>query len=243
MTARNSSGASPKVAFMIEQTPLERIAGRSLVDEATDQIRVAIIEGSYEGGAQLVERRIGADLGIGTIAVREALGRLEAEGLVLRVPRRGAFVRAVTADAVRDLSRTRIAVEQLAVELAIENWTPELTGQAQTIIDLMAKSGRGMSRPPLWQLDQSFHRLFAEASGSESLMICWRSLDSRVGQYLRFAARTVGADEQLRVVTIHQRWLDAVKLGSVPKAKALVLDHVSTSCKSIVDIIAKEGPP
>src|ERR687886_2420989 len=90
------------------------VGHRSVRELVADHVRKEITGGTYAPGAHLVEREIAEALGVSSIPVREAFSRLVEEGLVVRMPRRGAFVAPLTVDAVRDLTRVRIALEQLA---------------------------------------------------------------------------------------------------------------------------------
>jgi DNA-binding GntR family transcriptional regulator len=85
---------------------------------AYEQIREAIVEGRYAPGQRLVEQRLAGDLVLSRTPVREALLRLEAEGLVVSEKHRGAIVRPVTAQEVEDLYALRTRLESLAAECA-----------------------------------------------------------------------------------------------------------------------------
>ncbi|WP_344772253.1 GntR family transcriptional regulator [Nocardioides panacisoli] len=87
---------------------------------AYEAIRSAIVEGRYEPGARLVEQRIAEQFALSRTPVREALRTLEAEGLVLIEPNRGATVRSLGVEEVVDLYGLRARLEGYAAELAAE---------------------------------------------------------------------------------------------------------------------------
>lgn len=91
---------------------------------AYTQIRTAIIEGRYEPGSRLVEQRIAAEFALSRTPVREALRSLEAEGLVVIEPHRGATVRALGVEDITDLYALRARLEGYAAELAAERHDP-----------------------------------------------------------------------------------------------------------------------
>ena len=74
----------------------EPLPDQSLADAVVDRLRAAISSGMYKPGERLVERRLAHEFGISHIPLREALARLTEEGLVVRLPRRGARVASLT---------------------------------------------------------------------------------------------------------------------------------------------------
>jgi DNA-binding GntR family transcriptional regulator len=90
-----------------------------------EQIRQAIVEGHYSPGQRLIEQRIAEELSLSRTPVREALHRLEAEGLVQSEPNRGAVVRALSVDDIADIYGLRARLEGYAAELAAQRATPE----------------------------------------------------------------------------------------------------------------------
>ncbi len=87
---------------------------------AYSHIRSAIVEGRYRPGQRLIEQRIAEEFSLSRTPVREALRRLEAEGLVHSEPNRGAVVRALSLEDVADLYGLRARLEAYAAELAAE---------------------------------------------------------------------------------------------------------------------------
>src|SRR6266498_734808 len=94
---------------------------RGLADEVADRIRDAIFDGVYPPGGQLREVELSAALGVSRGPVREALLRLEREGLVRSEWHRGATVTALSEQDVAELDTLRAALEQLAVRLVIDH--------------------------------------------------------------------------------------------------------------------------
>ncbi len=220
---------------------LRPVNPRSVVDHIVDSLREAILDGSLAPGTKLVERRIAVELGVSTISVREAFARLADEGVIERVPRRGAFVASVTPEFIRDLSRVRIALEQLAVELAIARWNKAFHVRAQEIIDEMRRSiGRKPKARRLWQLDEEFHVLFCEAAGSETLQIVLVDLRGRIARHLRTAWSQLAPEELGPTVQIHQEWLDAVAARDVALARRLAEQHIARSSEDAIARLAAE---
>jgi DNA-binding GntR family transcriptional regulator len=117
-------------------------------------LRAAILDGTVPAGGQLREAHIAADLGISRSPLREALTRLEEEGLVVKIPFRGAFVVEVSARDVADIASIRVLVEPYAAELS-------------------AEALRGSERPGLMRTIEELHRAllrpFRARNSAESL--------------------------------------------------------------------------
>ncbi|MEO5901733.1 MAG: GntR family transcriptional regulator [Ilumatobacteraceae bacterium] len=104
-------------------------------ERAYAQIRAAIVEGRYERGQRLVEQRIAAEYSLSRTPVREALRRLDAEGLVIIEKHRGAIVRPMATTEVLDLYGLRIQLESYAAGLAAERITAPELGELRRAVE------------------------------------------------------------------------------------------------------------
>ena len=147
-------------------------------------LRTAILNGRVPSGGQLREAHIAADLGISRSPLREALTRLEEEGLVVKIPFRGAFVVEVSAQDVAEIASIRLRVEPYAGELSME----ALRGQQrpllmQTIEDLN-RATEANDLPASIDAHLRFHRLFYDFSGHSILQNLWSGWESKLRLYL-----------------------------------------------------------
>ena len=94
--------------------------GSSLTDRAYDHIRTRVIRGEYQPGQRLVTRQIASEIGASLNPVREALGRLSAEGLVDHTPGSGASVHVPTPGEILELYEFREAIETFAATRAAQ---------------------------------------------------------------------------------------------------------------------------
>jgi DNA-binding GntR family transcriptional regulator len=97
---------------------------RSLRDRAYDDIREAILTGALRPGDRIKERDVAAQMGISTTPVKEALRRLEQEGLVVSQPRRGAVVGPLVLTSPAEILQIRADLEGYAARLAAEKMAP-----------------------------------------------------------------------------------------------------------------------
>src|SRR5437667_11654296 len=100
------------------QRALEPVRRHTLGSEVTHALREAILTGVYQPGDHLTEAEIAREMGVSHGPVREALRELEAEELIIIEPHRGAFVRAFTAQDVREIYSLRSLPDTATVQLA-----------------------------------------------------------------------------------------------------------------------------
>jgi DNA-binding GntR family transcriptional regulator len=130
----------------------------SVVDQVRLFLRELILSGKLKAGERLVETRFARQLGIGQPTVREALARLQDEGLIVRQPNRGCTVVELSPQEVSQIFRLRIAWEALAVELAMENWTPEKARELSRALKKLQIAACAGDAQKYYRADLEFHQ-------------------------------------------------------------------------------------
>ena len=121
----------------------------------------------YSPGDRLVERTISARLGVSHIPVREALTKLEDEGLVVRLPRRSARVAELSPVTIAEISSMRVLLEGFVVRRVTERWTPRVERDLLRLSDRMVAAARRGDAATVLELDHRFHeRLWQQADHS-----------------------------------------------------------------------------
>lgn len=140
---------------------------------AYDDLRAAILGGTYEDGSHLSEVRLAETLGCSRTPVREALRRLSAEGLVEFLPNRGARVVAWSTAELEDVFRIRALLEGhgafLAATAMSQASIAELHGMADRMDELVDDASPS-ARDELAQLDVGFHRAVLTGGNSKRLL-------------------------------------------------------------------------
>ena len=113
------------VSKMTEDLTLNMDAYLPLRDVVFNTLREAILKGELKPGERLMELQLAAKLGVSRTPIREAIRKLELEGLVLMIPRKGAEVAEITEKNLRDVLEVRCALEELAVQLACDRMDEE----------------------------------------------------------------------------------------------------------------------
>ena len=96
-----------------------------LRDVVFNTLRQAILKGELAPGERLMEIQLAQKLGVSRTPIREAIRKLELEGLVLMIPRRGAEVARISEKSLKDVLEVRRSLEELAIELACQRMTEE----------------------------------------------------------------------------------------------------------------------
>lgn len=186
-------------------------------------LRAAILDGSVPPGGQLREAHIAADLGISRSPLREALTRLEEEGLVVKIPFRGAFVAQVSAADVAEIASVRLCVEPYAAELSMD----ALRGHARptfvrTLEDL-ARATEHNDIPASIDAHLRFHRLFYDLSNNSILQGLWSGWENKMRLYLALDHRSYGDVHE--IVREHEGMVRCVLEGDLDAFRREVACH------------------
>ena len=149
---------------------------RSLRDETVDELRRLILSGEVAPGERLSELSISERLGVSRLPVREAFRRLEAEGLLQSLPRRGVRVAELDGDELSIVREVRIALELIAVRQTIEKQDPAVLAALRGSLETgRAAAARG-DHEELARLNDEFHELLSTGAGSRFLADTLRSV-------------------------------------------------------------------
>ena len=208
----------------------------SLVDLAKRHIQLWIIKGEYQPGERLKEEEISARLDISRPPVREAFKFLEAEGLVIRKPRRGVFVSEMTAKDVWEAYTLKATLYEMATELALDNMTPRQFAELEAIVKKMEDCANSESEDLLGyqKYHQEFHDKIMLISGNERLKKFSASIHLQV---CRFSYKSLQNKAHLNSSTrYHRRIINALKKKNKPLACKLMKDHVLEALDVLLDM-------
>jgi DNA-binding GntR family transcriptional regulator len=192
---------------------------QSRTDRAVIELRAAIIEGALEPGSPLRQDRIARKLGLSHIPVREALRRLEAEGLVRIRPMCGATVAALSAREIEELSEMRGALESLALRLAAPKIGSAELRRAGEILNRMDRMS------PRWgELNTEFHLALYAPADRPRLLQQIESLHKNIERYVIHEEK-VGKGLQ-GTQKEHRLLLELLRDKKMDDALALLSDHI-----------------
>jgi|APFre7841882724_1041349.scaffolds.fasta_scaffold01054_3 DNA-binding GntR family transcriptional regulator len=175
---RRRSGAAPAPLLSRRADTTAPARRGSLVDQAYAALRRRILDNAYSPGMQALEQTLASELGISRTPVREALIRLQQEGLVEVIPRHGMRVLPVSSADMRDIYEMLTALEAMAAELVVRRKPAET--ELQRLVEATQDMAKALEGDDLdsWALaDERFHRHLIELSGNrlliEAVLNCW----------------------------------------------------------------------
>ena len=198
----------------------------NLSDEVATRLRDAIKRGDLSPGTHLVEQEIAEQLSVSRMPVRIGIQKLIDEGLVIKEPRRGAFVHTFSSTELEEVTSIRVALEKLVVEYAIPNWSDEAEDELGRIVELMLKAASAGDRQTGYELDARFHTILWDLSKHSILIEVVSSLRSRISRFLTEANDVLSPTELNHHVAAHQRLVDVLKQGDIERAKDAIADHI-----------------
>lgn len=191
----------------------------NLTDRAYEVVRRLILERKLTGGEVLVEGRLAERLQMSRTPLREALLRLEGEGLLVRANARSYAVRRINASHYFQCLQVRERLESQAVSLAMGRITPDDVQRLREGIRLLDSSQQGASH---WQADDEIHGMFARASGNEMLA-------DTIG-HLRVLCRLFEVVDPFNRIeedrNEHLAILEAYLAGDIRRAEEAVVGHL-----------------
>jgi DNA-binding GntR family transcriptional regulator len=215
---------------------------RSLSDEVVERLRTAIICGQLAPDEPLREASLAESLGVSRGPVREALRRLEREGLVITRPNGRTSVARLSRQDLDEVFSLRTALEQLAIEFACRHATPTDLAELQTVVDTMAACiERGITEQEAAELDLSFHDLMCRISGHGRLSAYWQTLRPQI--YVFMLSRNVAsADFNSVTVRGHRELVDAIEAGDATQATSLIEGHLAFAYQLIIESYEQPCP-
>jgi len=192
-------------------------------------LREAIATGQLRGNQPLPQDEIASQLRVSHIPVREALRQLESEGLVTYQANRGATVRALTTDEIREIYDIRATLETAAVRRATPSLDAAALGRARAILD----RAESASDDALWgQLDVEFHQLVYDLEQRPRLQELITGLLRRVDRY--WLSQGLMLKHRAAFDAEHRALLAAIEAGDGDKAAALLEAHLVGASELLV---------
>ena len=198
----------------------------SAAQRAHRVIRDGIVDGTHPGGSMLSENTLATTLGISRTPVRAALLRLEEEGWVTIYPKRGALVRAFTAQDGHELAGARHLLETGGVRSASAAALAGMCTRLEALIDAQEAAVREADRDGFVELCTAFHRGFVEAGGNGLLLDFADRLQNRQAMMLHLSLAAIDAHAQ-EIVDDHRALLDAARRGDLDRFAELLHAHMS----------------
>ncbi|MGY1747149.1 GntR family transcriptional regulator [Blastococcus sp. SYSU D00695] len=189
-------------------------------------IRDGIVDGTHPGGSMLSENTLAAALGLSRTPVRAALLRLAEEGWVTIYPKRGALVRAFTAQDGQELAAARHLLETGGMRTASPAALAATCARLDALIEAQDDALHGQDRDRFVELCTAFHRGFVEAGGNGLLLEFADRLQNRQAMMLHLSLGAIDA-HAAQLVDEHRELVAAARSGDLDRFAALLHAHMS----------------
>jgi DNA-binding GntR family transcriptional regulator len=211
--------------------PMKRTGTELIASDVHDRLRTKILTLEFKPGTRLVEDELTETFQAGRTPVREALLRLQGEGLVSR--RRGWIVEATEPGAFRSIFEARIAIEGYAARLAAERIAPEALQRLEALMAEMERPGK--PRAEINRLNRAFHVEIVAAS-QNSLFV---EMHERTQfQYWNLRLPVVFLKEQLaRSTEQHRGIFQALKAKKADRAERAAREHIEATMRIVAEAL------
>ncbi|GAA1679536.1 GntR family transcriptional regulator [Kribbella yunnanensis] len=202
-----------------------------LADDVYEAIKTMLMDHVVRPGARISIDGLAREFQVSSTPVREALARLESEGLALKEPLKGyRATQLLTLAEFDDLYRFRLLLEPWAARRAAELITDEgrdrLRAELATAVEPTSVDYAGYKS--LTVHDNRFHTLIATLSGSEQVRLAFQRTHCHLHIFRLHYERDIGPE----VLTEHRTLVDAITSGNPPAAEAAMTRHIQNSMQS-----------
>ena len=200
-----------------------------------EELKRQIMVGEIAPGTRMMEVELADEMGVSRTPVREAIRKLEKEGLVTIEPRRGAYASDISAKEMVDILEVRQDLEGMAAGIAAQKITEEGKEELERLVQVYKESVEKEDIEEIIANDEAFHKYIVSLSGNKTLIKMVSQVQELV---LRF--RYIYYEDFSRFrnqPTEHQAIVDAIISGSSSSARINAEEHLAR----LKDFVIKEG--
>lgn len=200
-----------------------------------ETLREAIISGMLKPGERLMEIQLAEELGVSRTPVREAIRKLELEGFLVMIPRKGAYVAGISMKDIADVFEIRAAMEGLAAGLAAERITEEELEQLERHLVKIAECIDANDINGLVDADTDFHDTLYKACRNERLVQIVSNLREQIQ---RFRTTSLSSPGRMKyALEEHKTIVEAVSERNIELARALATEHIENAENKMLETL------
>lgn len=212
---------------------------RPLRETVCEVLRDAIRRGILEPGERLMEVQLAEELGISRTPVREAIRKLEQEGYVIMMPRRGTYVSSVSEHDVKEIFEIRSALESLSTSLAAIRIEPEELEKLRALLaEIEGQIQRKDSMDKIVATDIKFHGLLYQVSRNERLVTIINNLKEQLARFRTLSMSYPGRLQE--TLKEHRAMVEAIAAGDVDAARDAAERHMEQAEETLLKAINSE---
>jgi len=208
-----------------------------------ESLRQAILDGSLPRGERLVESELAETLNVSRMPVREAIRKLEAEGLVEHQPRKGAVVKGFSEEEILEIYAIREAMEALAAVQAVRRATDEEIRnleKAMDEIDRLCELGEEVGASEIFEANRVFSEAVIEACHMPRLIQVINTYKDYLEQFRRVTLADPSRRELVR--REHRQIFEAIRDRDEKRAEALTREHIRGALEAYLKGFSRPAP-
>lgn len=209
-----------------------------LRDVVFNTLRKAILTGELKPGERLMEIHLANRLGVSRTPIREAIRKLELEGLVIMIPRRGAEVAQITEKSLKDVLEVRRALDALCVELACDRIDEEATQQLKKACEEFERATETKDATTIAKADVELHDIIVRATGNQRLIQLINNLSEQMYRYRFEYIKDENRHDNL--IDEHRMIYESIVKRDKESAARAAKIHIDNQEKSIIRQIRLE---
>lgn len=217
---------------MARLQPIDLDTYQPLREAVCETLRDAIRKGILEPGERLMEVQLADELGISRTPVREAIRKLEQEGYVIMMPRRGTYVSDISTGDVKEIFEIRSALESLATGLAARRIEPD---DLETLQNLLLEIEGYIAKNDIEKIvetDIKFHGLIYQVSGNERLVNIINNLKEQTARFRTLSMSYPGRLQE--TLEEHSEMVEAIANGDVSAARDAAEHHMESAERTLL---------
>ncbi|WP_416143654.1 GntR family transcriptional regulator [Planococcus koreensis] len=217
---------------MIEMTDVKK-------NSVYEYLYNAIRTGEIKPGQTLTERGLAEKIGVSRTPVREAIRKLEEQGIVTHEPHKGVKVITLSVGKVAQLYDVRELLEGLAARKLAERHTPEGISELARLIDKAEQEAVANNVHELARINSEFHLTLARLSGNVYLEAIMNMLQTQIGLMMSASLSTSG--RPLQNISEHKMLIDAIRSGDGEFAESIAKHHVRNAREHAMQKLTEGG--
>ncbi|SDF22645.1 GntR family transcriptional regulator [Sporomusa acidovorans] len=213
--------------------PIRLDSYKPLREVVAETLREAIVAGTLKPGERLMEIQLAEELGVSRTPVREAIRKLELEGFVVMIPRRGTYVADLSIKDINEVFEIRTALDVLAAGLAVERITEdELEQLERLLVEIVELLDHQDDIEKIVEVDSQFHDVLYRASRNDRLVGIINNLRE---QFTRFRSISIQYPGRMRIsVEEHRRLVEAIATRDTELAQQIAREHMENSEQTLL---------
>lgn len=220
----------------LKQIPIDSY--KPLRDVVVESIRQAIISGQFPPGMRLMELQLAEEMGVSRTPVREAIRKMELEGLVVMIPRRGAYVADISIKDINEVYEVRTALDVLSAGLAAERIDKSEIQEMRELLAEEAALVEARDYPKIIDNDTAFHDVIYRASGNTR---CMNIISNLREQITAIRGRSMPYPGRVEIMLKeHRAIFGAIAAGKVEKAQEAVRTHMENAEQTLLKVIKEQ---